>query len=106
MIRTIFLDWDKTLSNTIFWEQMRDISHPYHKFLGEIEQFLFEDNYHLVDRWMLGKESSESICQKIAKEINLDFEVIFNELKKSTSKMEFVNPKVPELVEKIKKKGS
>lgn len=105
MIKTIFLDWNKTLSNSIFWEQMKNPAHPQNAFIEKLEDYLFNKNYFLINEWMLGREKSEGICKKISMAINLKFDVLFKELVISSQKMKFVDDQIPSVLKEIRKKG-
>lgn len=105
MVKTIFLDWNKTLSNSIFWEQMKNPAHPQNSFAEKLEEFLFKKNYFLINEWMLGREKSEGICQKISEAISLEFDILFEELVISSQKMKFVDERIPEILKVIRKKG-
>lgn len=105
MIKTIFIDWDKTLSTSIFWEQMKNSSNTRNCDFDRLEEFVFKQNKHLVSDWMLGKYNSEEICQKISEAIGLNYKTVFNELVISASNMVFVDFRIPEVLKKIRKKG-
>jgi len=105
MIRTIFIDWNKTLSTSVFWEQLKDQNNPNNHYFNKLEDFLLKKNSHLINDWMLGKYNSEEICQKISEAMGLNYETVFNELVISASNMVFVDFRVPEVLKKIRKKG-
>lgn len=104
MLKVIFLDWCGTLSVSKFWEHLADPNHQYHNYLQPIEEFLFKQNYYLIKGWMLGRLTSEEICQKIGKGTGLNAGIIFNELAKSAREMKFIDSQVPEILKKNKNK--
>jgi len=106
MIKTIFIDWDKTLSTSVFWEQLKDMNSPYNHYFDRLEEFFFKQNEHLVNNWMLGKYNSERVCKKISKAIGLSCKAVFNELAISASNMVFVDFRIPEVLKRIRKKGT
>jgi len=105
MPKVIFIDWNKTLSNSRFWEQLEDNNHRYHSHHTKIINSLFIDNKNLITPWMQGKLTSEDICKAIAENTGLDEELIFDELVESAKNMNFVSEEIPELINSIRAKG-
>ncbi len=103
-IKIIFIDWFKTLSNSLFWSEWIDKRHEYHKYYKLIDNFLVERRILLND-WMRGRYSAEEICNILGKEIKLHPEIIFDNLKESCKKMTFVSDEIPHLIRKIRNKG-
>ena len=101
----ILIDWNRTLSYSLFWSQLAEENHPYYKQYKKISKYLFVRNNDLINLWMRGEFSSEDICNKLEKISGLDKEKIFEELIISAQNMKFVSPKVPSLVKKIRRKG-
>ena len=95
--KIIFIDWYKTLSNSLFWEQSNDFK--------TISQWLFKENSNLINPWMKGEYTAEAICKKIAFGTKLDFNQIFNSLIESCQKMSYSRPEIPRLIKNIRKKG-
>lgn len=52
----LFLDWDGTLSDGRFWSSLDQDAYK------KIQCSLFEQNKALIDSWMMGNESSETVC--------------------------------------------
>jgi hypothetical protein len=92
--KVIFIDWNKTLSDSHFWRHF-----------PEAETVMFLANRELLNPWMRGELSSEKICQTIAEETTFSESDIFNDLKESCAVMEFVDPEIPELIKKIRARG-
>lgn len=104
-IKALFIDWNKTLSNSLFWSQLKDKNHLYNNYHKTIIKWLFEKNVDLFDPWMRGSITSEQICKKIARENNLDWEVVYGTLRESCENMSLNSPEIINLVEKIRQKG-
>jgi FMN phosphatase YigB (HAD superfamily) len=92
--KVIFIDWNKTLSESHFWRHF-----------PEAETVMFLANRELLNPWMRGECTSEKICQTIAEETTFSESDIFNDLKESCAVMEFVDHEVPELIRKIRARG-
>ena len=103
--KVIFIDWNKTLSNSLFWSHMAEKSHPHYQYHNKIIQYLFIENKALVNPWMRGEYTSEDISEKMSKAINLDKEIIFQELALSCKNMSFTSSKIPGLIESIRGRG-
>jgi FMN phosphatase YigB (HAD superfamily) len=101
-VKVLFLDWNKTLSFSLFWEHISETEPEKHQL---ITQCLFEDNYNLIDDWMRGKYTSEDICKIIADQTEIPYTFIFETLKESCEKMVFCDPSTESLLRKIKKNG-
>lgn len=101
----IFLDWNKTLSNSKFWEQLSDPKHKNHDTFEIIEKALFGKHIDKINPWMLGKLTSEDVCHLLSKETGLEYDFLYKELIHSCKKMEFVSDSIPSLLTEIKKQG-
>jgi len=101
-MKVLFLDWYKTLSNSLFWEQ---IKHTDPEKFEKISVSCFLTRAGLTKPWMRGEYSSEDMVKFIAKDTKLDKKYLLNELEKSASEMKFVSEAVPDLVQKLRKKG-
>lgn len=105
MPKVIFIDWNKTLSNSRFWEQLEDVNHKHHNHHLGIIDSLFVENKNLITPWMQGKLTAEDICNAIAENTGIDAEIIFDELVESAKNMTFVSEEIPELINSIRAKG-
>ena len=103
--KVVFIDWNKTLSHSLFWSHMAKKGHPYNQHFNKIIQYLFIKNKALIDLWMRGEYTSEDISKIISKAIKLDKEIVLQELAISCKNMSFVSPKIPRLIESIQRKG-
>lgn len=103
--KVLFIDWNKTLSNSFFWSQLADKNHPHNNYHQIISHWLFEKNNHLIDQWMRGAFTAEEICRLIATENHLDQKIVFDTLRDSCFKMELCSPDIIDLVKNIQKQG-
>lgn len=103
--KIIFIDWNKTLSNSIFWHQLIEPGHKLNGKLPKIESVLFSKEFDLVNPWMLGKINSQHVCEFISEKTGISSQLLQNELEISCRQMTFVNKEVEKLLNKIKKKG-
>jgi FMN phosphatase YigB (HAD superfamily) len=89
----------------LFWSQLSDSSHKYHKYFKKITKTVFNSDVNLVEDWMRGNYSAEHIAEIININTGLDQSIIFDELKKSCENMQFVSSKISQLITSIRKKG-
>ena len=100
--KIIFIDWSGTLSRSKFWGHSENSNSQLFK---QIEDNLFGKNTNLIKPWMRGVLASEDIVKKICDETSLEYKTVFNEFVKGCELMEFVDPEVPNLITKLRKKG-
>jgi len=103
--KVLFLDWNKTLSHSLFWSQLSEPNHIYGHYHKIITEWLFNKNSHLIDSWMRGEFTAEQICQFIATENALDYGIIWQTLKESCENMSLCSPKIIDLVKNIRQQG-
>ncbi|OGM03063.1 hypothetical protein A2115_02300 [Candidatus Woesebacteria bacterium GWA1_41_8] len=99
-MKVVFLDWFKTLSNSLFWDKISDKEKH-----DAIVTSCFNMNNHLINPWMRGKYTSEAIAKIVSKDTGINEKYIYDELIKSASNMEFSSPEIPKLIKKIKNNG-
>lgn len=104
-IKVIFIDWNGTLSRSLFFEQMNNDKHPYHHLLPSIEEWLFRKNKKLCSEWMYGKYTSESIIEMMSKDLQIDYDLLLTELRTSCENMKLISNEIPSLIKKIKEHG-
>lgn len=63
MIRTLFIDWNRTLSFGRFWGPAAERNPVLFQLL---EKRLFQDNRPLLEDWMRGRLSYETVCTRMA----------------------------------------
>ena len=104
--KVIFLDWNKTLSNSLFWSHMHpDNGHDYSLYHGKLISTLFVENKKLINPWMRGEYSTDDIMQILSPLVGLSTEVLKEELAISCSNQSFVDSFIPEYIKSIKNKG-
>ena len=107
--KVVFLDWYKTLSKSLFWEQLSDKNHPFHHLGQKITDWLFVENTDkFTDKlkaWMRGEQSAEEVCSQICQDLGVSFETVFTELVKSSGTMKYCNISLPEIVQQIRSQG-
>lgn len=104
--KTIFLDWNGTLSKSKFWGQLGNGDETERAMFAQIEEALFGQMRELLKPWMRGEYTSEDICRKIADGTGLAYEVIFAEFVKSCELMELSDGKIPDLLKNLKETGA
>lgn len=104
--KTIFFDWNKTLSNSLFWEQLNNPKHERHAWNDNISTYLFKENKHLISEWMKGLIDSEGIVEKISACHRYPADTLLEDLAESCRSMKLVSDEVLPLVQKIRKNGT
>lgn len=94
--KMIFIDWNGTLSNSLFWEHTKNRE--------QLAQWLLVENSSLACDWMRGQFTSEDIARKAAAATQIDYETIFSDLRHSCENMKFVSHDVPVLISEISKR--
>jgi len=101
--KVIFVDWYKTLSNSLFW-----IDHPgtllSSQELSRVTHSLFDDP-KLIDSWMKGFTNSEAVSAEAAARTNLDPDNIFQELVYSAQNMKLYDPEVLQMIQAVRDQG-
>lgn len=105
MKKVIFIDWNKTLSYSLFWEHLQDTGHPSHKHLAPIEQWLFVDNRDVIAPWMRGELSADDITERMGREIGVESSLIRDELRHSCERMQYSIDNLKDIVANIRKRG-
>ncbi len=104
--KTVFLDWNKTLSQSKFWGHLQDSDSENGSLFKQVEEVLFGQTREVVNPWMRGEYQSEDICQIIADKSKLDYETVFTEFVRSCELMTLSSPEIPRLIEQIKATGA
>jgi len=100
--KTLFLDWDGTLSVSRFWEHWQfDRPQEY----GLIQERLFRARPDIIVSWMRGQMTSEECVNLISHDIGLSRDFLLTELEQSCRMMRFVDPGVARLIAEIRKCG-
>lgn len=103
--KALFIDWNGTLSHSKFWEQLIHQGNKKHRYYDKITEWLFKQNYDIIDKWMLGKVSSEDVCHSLSNSTQIDYDLIFDELIYSCENMTFVSKEIASLIKKIRDNG-
>lgn len=103
--KTIFFDWNKTLSNSLFWDNLRDPNHERHNWHRNIINFVFVENKNLINDWMLARVDEKYIAKIISKKFGYSEELILEDLAESCKNMLLVSDGVLELINRLRKKG-
>lgn len=103
--KAIFFDWNKTLSNSLFWEQLDNPDHERHAWGKDIGDFIFVKNRHIINDWMRGKIDSDHVVSMINDEYSYSKNHILNDLAESCRNMRFVDDSVPTLIKDLRSNG-
>lgn len=103
--KVIFIDWNRTLSYSLFWEHLKDSAHINSRHHTAIEKWLFVDNKDIIKPWMLGTESVDSIVAKMSTAIGVDKDLILNELIHSCENMVLCSADIEVLVRQLQDHG-
>ncbi len=98
--KTIFLDWDGTLSVSRFWQHWA-IERP--DAYAAIQRHLFGSN--MVEPWMRGRYSAEERVATIAPKLGLAPALILKELTESCRRMTLIDPEVSVLIAALRSRG-
>jgi FMN phosphatase YigB (HAD superfamily) len=101
-LKTIFIDWDGTLSVSRFWGhwQTEDISA-----YNLIQRSLFRDNPGIIHDWMRGFVSAEQVCAEVSIRTNIDRHKLILNLEKSCREMKFIYPDSLDIIQEKRKSG-
>lgn len=104
--KTIFFDWNKTLSHSLFWSQLADPKHERHNWHKNIVDFIFVKNRNLIDDWMRAKFDEKYVAKLISKEFGYSENLILKDLAESCRNMQLVSDEVYELIGRIRNNGT
>ena len=103
--KVVFIDWNKTLSYSLFWEHLQDKKHPNHRHLPAIEKWLFVDNRNIINSWMRGEFSAEDIASKMSQGTGVDSGMILDELQRSCEEMRYSIDDLEDIVRRVRANG-
>lgn len=103
--KVIFIDWNRTLSYSLFWEHLKDSGHVNSRHHSAIEKWLFVDNKDIIKPWMLGTESIDNIIDKMSRAIDVDKDLILDELIHSCNSMVLCSADIEPLVKQLRRHG-
>lgn len=104
--KTVFFDWNKTLSNSLFWEQLNHPEHERHAWNDNISTYLFKENKYLISEWMKGLIDSEGIVEKISACHRYPADTLLEDLAESCRNMKLVSDEVLPLIQKLRRNGT
>lgn len=104
-IKLVFLDWNRTLSNSKFWDHLESGSKEESKLFSKIENCLFIKNAHLINPWMKGEFTSKEVVAAVSSDLNINYEFVFKQFVNSCEIMQFVSSQIPQLIKSIQGKG-
>ena len=102
-IKTIFLDWNGTICNNVFWQQLDNNSTK--EIFEKIKKCLFIDNGNLIDPWMKNQLSMNDIIDITSNETKINKQFLKEQLIFSSENMNFINPEIPNIIKLIQEKG-
>ncbi len=104
--KVIFFDWNKTLSNSLFWNQLADEKHKRHSWHENIIKFIFIENKHLINDWMMAKIDEAYIANLISNKFGYSKDIVLSDLAESCQNMQLVNDEVLMLISNLRNKGT
>lgn len=102
-IKTIFLDWNGTICNNVFGEQLNNSTTK--DIFEKITKSLFVNNCHLIEPWMKNKLNFNDIIDVIHKETGFDKTFLKEQLIISSINMSYIDPEIPSVIKAIQNKG-
>lgn len=84
MEKIIFVDFDGTICNGRFWQNL-----PQHLY-SQVQEILFIGRKDLVNEWMCGKINYHKICDYLATELKVEPSRIEESLQRSCESMELI----------------
>lgn len=102
-IKVIFLDWNKTICNNVFWQQLNNETTK--EIFDKITNCLFVNNCSLINPWMKNEFSEIDIIEVIHKETGIDKRFLLEQLMLSSLNMNYINLEIPDVIRNIQKQG-
>lgn len=103
--KIVFIDWNRTLSYSLFWEHLNDGGHPNNKYHKDIVQWLFVDNKDLINPWMRGTITVDEIIRRMSEDTLIDRSLIHDELELSCKNMSLCSPDLENLIKDLRSQG-
>jgi FMN phosphatase YigB (HAD superfamily) len=103
--KTIFFDWNNTLSTSLFWDQLNEPNHPRHDWYQRIADFVFAENQSLVNSWMKGDCDHKYVAKMISEKFGYPLDTVLSDLIESCRRMKIISPEVLPLVKRLREKG-
>jgi FMN phosphatase YigB (HAD superfamily) len=103
--KSLFIDWHNTLSTSLFWGHLQDPAHPHHHLFRMLQPLPSDIQQTLFTPWMRGQVTSEEVIHAIAKKLNLDYHLIWQEFIRSCQSMQLLSAEIPSLISTIRARG-
>jgi hypothetical protein len=103
MLKVLFLDWYKTLSDSIFWQHVLGSDHPLSRPFRTVQKAVFGRPGSLINDWMRGFHSLEDVVDLAADESGVASDLILKELQYSCEHMQLVSDQIPALVSRFRR---
>ena len=101
-IEVIFLDWYKTVSRDLFFENLNRGDTV--GLFESIQKSIFADGDFSL-KWMRGEIELNDVVERVGKDIGLATDFLMEAFKNATLGIGFVNLEIPDLIRKIRKTG-
>lgn len=98
-IKTIFLDWNGTICNNVFWEQLN--SENTKELFDKITKSLFVNNGRLINPWMKNEINMNDIINIVCDETKINKRFLKEQLIYSSINMNFINLEIPNIIKLI-----
>jgi FMN phosphatase YigB (HAD superfamily) len=103
-VRVVFVDWAKTLSTSLFWQQ-RPGCRMSAADSARVESYVFS-RAELLRQWMLGAMAAEDVCTLAAGRLGLAAADLLADLAHSCRCMESDDPASVDALRAIRKQGT
>jgi glycosyltransferase involved in cell wall biosynthesis len=104
--KVIFIDWNRTLSYSLFWEHLKNPKHLNSKHHKDIEKWLFIDNRDIINPWMRGTVSEDEVLTRMSQDTQINKDVLQHELALSCKNMVLCSSDIEILIKKLKSYGA
>ena len=102
-VRAVFVDWSRTLSTSLFWQQ-RPGCRLAAADSARVDSYVFS-RAELVRQWMVGAVAAEDVCTEAAGRLSLAAGDLLADLELSCRSMEFDDPAAVDAIQAIREQG-
>lgn len=104
--KAIFIDWNGTLSDSMFWGHLQNSQSTERRELyKKWEKAMFSDNKEEIQDWMRGESTTEDWVRKVALKTSTDYELVLAEFITGAKSMSLAQPKVIDFVRELRCQG-
>lgn len=104
--KVIFLDWNGTLSDSLFWDHLKNSKIDEERDLLKIwETSMFSNKKEFINDWMRGKYTTEEVLKNVSTDTKTNYDRLLKEFVKGCESMELSSPQIIPLVHKLQEKG-